>query len=153
MPNCEMCGRVGNLRVVDIEGADLKVCEACSKYGVVKSRVSVSPKYSSPTSLPKVPSVEFRVVDNYAFLLREAREKKALTQEDFAKFLQEKESVVAKWEQGQFKPGLDLAKRIGKVLGINLIEKDELSYLKENSKSKQGEPTLGDMVKIRKRRN
>src|SRR3989338_3455907 len=113
MPICEMCGREAPLLLAEVEKVELKVCANCAKYGKVKptplSYLSRNPSKKSPEKEPP----QDKIVDDYSLLLRQAREKMALTQEDFAKFLNEKVSSVTKWEQGHLKPSLDQARRIG----------------------------------------
>lgn len=139
--------------LVEIEGVELKVCAACTKYGTIKKRefkkeIKLFSKEKPVMSIP-----EFKVVDDYATLIRSAREKRGMKQEDFAKLLNERESLVAKWEQGNLKPRLDAAKKVGQVLGINLLEKEEeIASLKEEKRRASHELTLGDFVKIRKRK-
>ena len=55
------------------------------------------------------------VVGDFATRVRKAREKLGLKQEDFAKKIKEKESIVHKLETGEFKPNLDLAKKLEKI--------------------------------------
>lgn len=148
---CELCGKTTELLTADIEGVELRVCTACAKYGTVRQRSLEAEAVRKPLAAQ---GPEFKVVDNYAGQLRAMREQRQMSHEDFAKLLNERESVVAKWEQGALKPSLDTAKKMGKVLGINLIEKDENAVVNNITleKSKRtDEPTLGDMVKIRKR--
>lgn len=156
---CEMCGKAGNLSLAEVEGVDLKLCPNCLKYGKInRSNFSA---FSSSSSFPRsnrnfrrennnspdLPS--FKVVDNFSVLLRKAREKKQLNQEDFAKLLQEKESLISKWESGSFKPGLDLARKIGRILNLDLIEKEDPSENLENHKKADDTLTLGDFIKKR----
>ena len=153
MANCEMCGKESYLVLIDIEGGELKVCSNCTKYGTIKKKIGSSSKlpfkHKSTTKEP----VEFKVVNEYASLIRIAREKRGMKQEDFAKLLNERESIVAKWEQGTLKPRIEVARRVGRVLKINLVENEEgdVSSLIEKKQNSSGEPTLGDFVKVRKR--
>ncbi len=149
MGNCEMCGKSTELVVADIEGVDLKVCTGCARFGTIRQK-SFSPKAMPKSPLPEGPS--FKVVDDYGSLLHSAREKKGMTQEEFAKFLNEKESVVAHWEAGKVKPGIDAAKRIGMILGIEFLEREEIVAAKVESSKKKDELTLGDFIKVRKRK-
>ncbi|MBI2145851.1 TIGR00270 family protein [Candidatus Woesearchaeota archaeon] len=114
----------------------------------MKQRVNYAPKKFAPR--PEGP--EYRVISNFASLLRSAREKKGMTQEDFAKFIRERESILAKWEAGTVTPGIDVAKRIGKQLGLSLIELEEVSTVSSGSTQKANEPTVGDFVKVRQRK-
>ena len=146
-----MCGKESRLVLADVEGGELKVCSNCTKYGTVKrSGVNIVSPFKRKASHDDGP--QFKVVENYSTLIRSAREKKGLKQEDFAKFLNERESIVAKWEQGSLKPRIDVAKRIGRLLRISLVVKDEVADKVEIKKGKSSEFTLADFVKVRKRK-
>lgn len=151
MASCEMCGKSAELMEADVEGVTLKVCSGCSKYGTVR-KMAGSGSYHNRRNLPNRREQEFKIVDNCAQLIRTAREKSGLSQEDFAKFLNEKESIVAKWESGAFKPFVDAAKILEKKLGIVLVVRDESDgEVKVEQKGKSDELTLGDFIKVRKR--
>ncbi len=151
MSSCELCGKQGNVIPILIEGTELKVCSICAKHGTVKDRPNGSfqrRSYKTPSAV----GPEYRVIENIGSLLREVREKKNLTNEDFAKILTEKESIVAKWEQGSIKPSIDTAKKIGRILGLQLVEKDDnKSDVKIEKEKRSDELTLGDFIKVRKR--
>lgn len=149
MASCEMCGKSTELVIADVEGVELKVCAGCTKFGTVRQRTD-KPAFTSRQVKPEGPA--FKVVDNCASLLHAAREKRIMTQEEFAKFIQEKESVLAHWEAGKVKPALEAAKRVGRILGINLIEQEEVLPVKMEASRKTDELTLGDFVKVRKRK-
>lgn len=147
MPSCELCGKEAPLVIADVEGVELKVCSGCGKLGTIRKQILIAqPK----TFIPQAEAPEFTLVDNYAALVRSSREKRGMNQEEFAHFINERESMVPKWESGQLKPDIETARRIGRKLGVNLIEKEEIMPVKLE-KAKGGEITLGDLVKIRKR--
>ena len=149
MAVCEMCGNGGSLLSVEVEGVEMQVCHNCSKYGQVKAkeqRFSGSRPVKMKSEMPDV-----KIIDNYAFLLRRAREQKNMSHEEFAKLLNEKESIVAKWEQGILKPKISLANRIGRILKINLLEKDDHGAVSLEKKAGSGELTLGDFIKVKKK--
>lgn len=163
MALCEMCGKTGDLVSVAIEGVPLTVCSACAKYGAVnchysgtvsatfangKKVLSGSPKYHpQPSTKP-----EYRVVDAYASLVRTAREKRGMTQKDFALLLQEKESFISKWESASVKPDLETARKLQKMLGITLVTLDEdVVQAEKLEKNKSTEFTLGDFIKVKKK--
>ncbi|MAG02468.1 TIGR00270 family protein [Candidatus Pacearchaeota archaeon] len=151
MALCEMCGKEARLVLADVEGGELKVCSNCAKYGIVKkSSVNVIHRFKSRSKREDGP--QFKVVGNYSNLIRSSREKRGMKQEDFAKFLNERESIVAKWEQGSLKPRIDIARRVGRLLRISLVVKDEVADKVEIKKGKSSEFTLADFVKIRKKR-
>ena len=152
MALCEMCGKESRLVTAEIEGGELKVCSNCAEYGTVKKREFTSrPRYSGNSS-KRNEMPQFRIVGNFSSLIRSAREKKGMSQEDFAKSLNERESIVAKWEQGVLRPRLGTARRLEKILGVKLVEKEEMNSAKvEMKKGKSDEFTLGDFIKVRKR--
>jgi len=151
MALCEMCGKEERLVQSEIEGVELNVCNVCSKYGEIKKK-SFSGTKRSFQPIVKRSGPELKIVGNYAELIRGAREKRELKQEDFAKFLNEKESVVAKWESGTLKPKINSAKYLERKLGLNLIEKDEKKSVDFSQKKRDDTLTLGDFVKVRKRK-
>ena len=142
-----MCGKQGDLLTAEVEGVEMTVCQNCTRFGTIKRK----------TDAVRVPQKKMhqeqplRVTVNYASLLRQAREKQGLSQEDFARSLQEKESIVAKWEQGRMQPSVEVARRLEKILGVSLVV-EEVEQLFEKEKSVHGEGfTLGDFMKVRKK--
>ena len=150
MSLCEMCGKEGKIVQADIEGVDMGVCPGCSKYGQVK-KTPVNRFRQSPKRFRRN-EPNFVIVENFASLIKSARDSRSMTQEEFAKFLNEKESLLAKWEQGTLKPGLDTARRLEKNLGIKLVKREEEKKANVLVKKKSDEFTLGDFIKIRKRK-
>lgn len=144
-----MCGKSTKLVVADIEGVELKVCDGCSRFGTIRRRIDARSFTPKPA---KTEGPQFKVVDNYASVLHSVREKKNMTQEEFAKFIQEKESVLTHWEAGKGKPPIEAARKMGRILGINLIEQEEVLPVKIEVGKKSDELTLGDFVKVRKRK-
>ena len=107
-------------------------------------------KVWTPSRRVKEEEPQFRIVRNYSYLLKSYREKKSMNQDDFADFLQEKVSILAKWESGRLRPSVDTARKLGKILNINLIESESTETF-EDKKSKQDDFfTLGDFIKKRK---
>ncbi len=141
---CEMCGREGELKEAVVEGAMLSVCFNCSKFGVVvktKDVVVEKPRFV------KEEVVDF-VVDEYSHLIRKGRERKGLKQEELAKYIGERESVVSGAEAGRLKPGLKVAKKLEVFLGIKLISKDiPEGGVKGDLNFKDSNLTIGDLLK------
>jgi putative transcription factor len=150
MTVCEMCGREASLVSADVEGVELKVCPPCTRYGTTNKnsgRNFRKPLTSSYKRQDKE-AVEWKLANNFSSLLKSARNEKGMNQEDFAKFLNEKESILSKWEQGTLNPRIFVARRLEKILGISLVTKD----VKEKSELKKEKPvksefTLGDFIK------
>ena len=149
MSNCEICGKkLNNLSRAIIEGVMVDVCGDCSKYGKV---ISIRKPLMEPERIipVKIKEISEDVVSNYSELIKKAREKKGLKQDDLAKNIAEKESTIHKIETGALKPSFNLARKLEQFLGIKLIgiseEKREINLnLKDNSL------TIGDLIKIRR---
>ena len=128
---------------------ELKVCDACARFGTIRRKVKVQ-SFTSHRVQPEGP--QFKVVDTYAAVLRSAREKKGMTQGDFATFLKEKESVLAQWEAGGVKPEIETAQRVGRMLGIKVVEREEIISTPVEVRKQADELTLGDFIKVKKRK-
>ena len=143
MTVCEMCGASGPLVSAIVEGTPLNICAKCSPFGkVVRKPVVVSRPVRKAVEVVEV------VVEDYAGLIRSAREKAGLTQMDFARLLNEKESVVQKLESGSFRPPIAMAKKLERLLKIRLVEveREESSSVEKKS---SGPLTIGDIIKLK----
>ena len=145
---CDMCGKDSGLFKTMIEGSLLNVCENCSKYGKIIEKVEKEPVKSKIIKRKMDEPNDF-IVDGYFKIIKEAREKKNLTQKELAMKINEKESVIEKIEQGKMEPDILFAKKLGNFLNIKLIEKIEI---KEgvNINFKDKGMTIGDLLKIKK---
>ncbi len=148
MVTCDICGReTSNPPVImEIDGAYLNLCERCaSKYasaknakiisgGVVGGPVnpSAAPRIvsSKPTprqSPPKKSGISvkqadrYAVAEDYADLIRGARENLGMDRTALARVLGIKDSVLRNIEEGKLVPDIALAKKMEKVLGIQLL--------------------------------
>ncbi len=143
MASCELCGSEANLVIAVIEGVSINVCNNCKGYGKVIEE-------------PRGPEVKRVVVSheglietivlNCAELIKNKREKMGLTQKEFSMKLNIKEGFVSKLENGNIRPNLDMAKKIGKLLNLNLITKEKFSDVAVKPSGSQGF-TIGDFVK------
>jgi uncharacterized protein (TIGR00270 family) len=151
-----MCGKETYLVQADVEGVELQVCKGCAKYGKVKKRSFDKKSPFIKRRFEARGRVEFKVVSNYASLIRSARENKGMKQEDFSKMLNERESLISKWENSSLKPSIDTARKIGKILGVYLLEREGTAEKKEDDggvlRTHSNELTLGDFIKVRKRK-
>ena len=153
---CDMCGADSFLSLTKVEGTTLKLCKNCSKYGTVIRKIYPEEKKEPLASVKfvkktDVDEMEQMIVSDYAEVIKKAREKKGIKQEDFAKEINEKESVIHHLETAKMKPNITLAKKLEHFLGITLIEEVELQDHRNFSSNKKAEIlTLGDVIKIRK---
>lgn len=148
---CEVCGKpiFKPLRVA-IEGTEMKVCKACAKFGErIKAVPGQRSKLKKKTpQRPKEPTTE--VVGEYPEIIRQARERKRLTQEQLGNRINEKASVINRLEAGRMSPSIPLAKKLEKALEVTLLEE-----VREASPSGYGTDrgenlTIGDIIKVKR---
>jgi len=155
--NCEICGRPirgRGVRVL-IEGAELEVCHQCSSLGSETRSISTSevPRTRAAPRLPRKPrardifSTLEEVVDDYADIVRTARERKGLTQDKLAEKINEKVSLIKKIERGEFVPEDRVIKKLEAELEVKLTAPPAKQEF-EGSSFSEG-ITLGDVVRIR----
>ncbi len=140
---CEICGKDTNLVKAIIEGIELNVCSNCAKFGSV---IKIAPKFVPKPKKVVVEQPEEGIVEDYGKLIKNAREKLGLKQEELALKLNEKHTLVHKWECNELKPTIESAKKLEKFLGIKLMQ----VYKKidfEKPKTSEG-LTIGDIIKI-----
>ena len=152
-----MCGaEEENLVVASIEGTKLIVCKNCAKYGKIIRKVEkpIEEKVIKKKKIIIEPEKDIidLVMGDYAEKIRRKREQLRMTQKEFAKMLSEKESMIHKMETGIFKPSIELARKLEKKLNIRLIEQYK-EEIKPEKKLDSEEVTIGDVIKIRKRKN
>jgi len=163
---CELCGGEirGAPRTVHIEGAELRVCVPCSKYGteVQKPRVSPgTPEIRRRAGTPPAPQppvqrrrrdlfdrMEGDIAEDYADRIRNARMAKGWTQKQLALEIMEREMLIKKVEKGDLVPEEELRKKLEEVLSISLIESVEKEV--KSSKGKGITTTLGDIISVKK---
>lgn len=151
MVSCSICGRKEATVIAVIEGVSLEVCDECAKLGRVSKRIKEKKKVVKKVAQVR-PEVEETVVLDFAKRIREVREKNKMTQEEFAKALNEKLSVMRHVENGTLVPSLKLAKKIENKFGIRLIEVQGEVSGEELSHEKVETATLGDLIEIKRRK-
>lgn len=150
---CSMCGKkTEDLFLIEIEDSRLEVCEICSQSGariIRKIEKPPEPKFKRPEQSDEI--IE-DIVPNYAQIIRGIHQGTGLKTEDFAKKINERESVVKKIESGKMEPSLKLARKLEKMFDVKLIEesKNEPGPKKYTTYSESSGATLGDVVKFRK---
>ena len=149
---CDMCGKENDLLVADIEGTELNVCNICAKYGKIIRKIEPTRKIKNIRKKEKKELKEEiieRIVKNYGKIIKAAREKLDLTQEDFAKKINEKTSIIHSIESEHHEPDIKLAQKIEKFLNIKLIEETKIEETNTNT-IKSEALTIGDLIKIKK---
>ncbi|MFH1774907.1 MAG: multiprotein bridging factor aMBF1 [Methanobacteriota archaeon] len=146
---CEVCGRtIEKPFYVKIEGSEMRTCGTCSKFGVrIKQREQ---KKQATFKYPRAREEKIiEYVESYGEVIRNARQRRGLTQEELGKLINEKTSVIARLETKKMVPTMELAKKLEKVLEVKLIEELEEEKI-TGTRISAGELTIGDVIKIRK---
>jgi len=150
---CDLCGaETENIFRTIIEGTELNVCKNCAKYGkVIEKKVPVKEQPRKERAKPAEPEKEVIqvIVPDFAQRIKNKRESLGLKQEELAKKISEKESLIHNLETGTFEPSISLATKIEKFLKIKLIEEYEEEH-KKGSKTESDGFTIGDLVKVKK---
>jgi len=154
---CDLCGSKSELYKALVEGTELNVCGKCSKFGKIieaiktekeeKKNQKEQKKKKKKEEMPDKEILQV-IVPDYAQLIKNAREKLNLKQEDFAKKINEKNNLIHLIETGKFEPNIDLARKLEKFLKIKLVEEHEEIRLGERKKDKPETFTIGDFIKV-----
>ncbi|MGM5484547.1 MAG: multiprotein bridging factor aMBF1 [Nanobdellota archaeon] len=148
---CDMCGRSGKMYKALIEGTQMTVCENCSRHGKVIDKNQRSTTAKNPRPKPRKPENVLVITEDYAKKIKDAREKMGLKQEDFAKKIAEKQSLLHNIESGHFEPNINLARKLEKFFNIKLVEQQKASGSVSAGSETRG-LTLGDMMKDKLKR-
>ena len=151
---CEMCGSEKPLFICEIEGTRLNVCSECAKYGktIKKAPVIETAKEKTKAIKKELENKEEKtepllvINPDYAKLIKTAREKLGLNQEDTAKKINEKISVLHNLETGKHPPNIELAKKLERFFHIRLIQEisDKVEW---KSGASRDQLTVGDLLK------
>jgi putative transcription factor len=147
-----MCGKETDLFRTVIEGTELKVCKQCAGFGKVLQKIRVPVKEKKKKIVEQEeeePEIIQAISADCAKKVKQARESMGLKQEELAKKLNEKESIIHKIETGHYKPNMKIAQKLEKFLKIKLIEE----YKAEKAEKKPGTSseglTIGDLIKLK----
>lgn len=164
MPLCDLCGKEAVLSRTEIEKARLNVCPDCAKYG---KKTQTDFNFSEPeeieesrtpkprrTEAPKpafAASQEDQITEGYGLIVKMAREKAKLTQEELGKAIAEKENIIQRIENGQQEPTLKSAKKLEQFLRIKLITKatPKITPVLDDVDFSETNLTIGDLLKMK----
>jgi len=170
MASCEMCGYNGELKRAVVEGSLLLLCDKCIRFGevielrrppseeIVSGRIKKmnTSRFASmrTTGVYSEVAEEELVVRNYPELIKKARERLIKTQDEVARDIAEKVSIIQGVESGRLEPSLKLAKKLEQYFKVDLIRRISNNKEKENIEDhlglKPGSMTIGDIIKIKK---
>ncbi len=160
---CEMCGKeVTFCKKVSIEGVHLEVCAECAKFGtearkepakpegpkpIITQRLEVREKRGKPRDIYVAGETE-ELADDFATRIRDARQRRGMSQKDLAMRINEKVTVLSKIETGDMRPDEKLIAKLQKELGVALKEK--VAPIVAAKESGPRTLTLADLIKIKK---
>ncbi|MFW6378729.1 MAG: multiprotein bridging factor aMBF1 [Nanoarchaeota archaeon] len=156
MADCDMCGKKDVSTVTAlVEGVEMSVCSSCARYG--ERKVDHSKRFSANVTRDRKrrqhkvdPDDNKRIIPEFAKVIKDARESKGLTQEQLADRINEKESLLHKFESGSMTPNFKVARKLERFFSLSLIEDvDDVSDIETPNTSdgpSQG-LTMGDIMK------
>jgi putative transcription factor len=138
---CEVCGSPlhASPNRVEIDGAVMVVCNNCARLGKqigpsAPARMGAPVRISAPARIRTNPmqgalrtmsqrpiEPEYEVDPDYSLMIRQAREKLGLSQEQLGNLLNEKPSVIKMVESKKLKPDVTLTRKLMHELKINLL--------------------------------
>jgi putative transcription factor len=153
-----MCGAENRLFKAEIEGSTLNVCKYCAKHGKIIGNVQdkkfiekmQKKREKEQKRLPPDRNeIVQSLVEDFYKIIKKKRESLGLKQEDVAKKINEKLSLIHKIETGHFEPSINLARKIERFLKISIVEQVASSQ-GPIEKTKSDTFTLGDFIKVKK---
>jgi uncharacterized protein (TIGR00270 family) len=144
---CDICGKEKPLFRVKIERTIMSVCTECKRFGTEITIPVLRKKFSDDNKGFLDNQETETIIHDYAKRIKDAREAMKLKQEDFAKKINEKESLIHQVETGHFEPSIGLARKMEKFLGIRLIESVKPEDISKKGKKEDDVMTLGHLLK------
>ena len=153
---CEVCGANTDyeLKSVLIEGVVMKVCLRCETLGTPINRGrpsnlgnSFQRRVSHNPRLVPEEEVEITLRPEYGLLIKKKREDLGIKQEDLAKMISEKESLVHKIESTSPVINVLTARKIEKILKLKILEEGNDSAGPSEKHARGEAMTLGDLIK------
>jgi putative transcription factor len=137
-----LCGSKKANKRTKIDNAILTVCDECVNFGEVVPTVELKPEKKI---IPKLEELDQVIKPDFKNLIKNERNKRNLTQEELAKKLNEKESLIKRIEDG-WEPSLITVKKLERFFNIKLTEEIEEKQIEKKTDKK--ELTIGDIVEI-----
>ncbi len=121
MEICNSCNKEKQTKKYILNGTITNLCEECSKGENV---IEVKPD-KVEEKISKLEKEEYNemIIPNYYDLIKNVRERKGISTGNLAREIGESVREMQDIEEGRKKPTFVQAKKIGKYLGISLIDK------------------------------
>jgi putative transcription factor len=138
--HCELCGKeiLGKPKRVVVEGAELETCAECGSFGTEIRRYR-----------DIYQQMEGELDPDFNDIVKNARKKAGITQEQLAAQIMEKALVIKKIERKELTPDDKLRKKLEKALNVSLVI--EIGREKAQRGKSSGNLTLGDVAVVRRR--
>lgn len=125
LPECTLCGKkVDALDKIELEGTVVSVCDNCVKFGRAVEARLYRPM-ARKIQLAELADNNTMLAVDYGARVKKARETKDLTRTEFARVINERESVIKRIEAQKMEPDDKLLKKIEQFFDITLKEKYE----------------------------
>ena len=118
---------------------------------VPRAPISSKPKPRRQGGGPLLDDLD--LIEDYAKVIRTARQKKKLSQEDLAQKVGERISTLQSIESGKLKPTRKSIRGLERELDISLLEPIGTAPLKLSRGKGGAGPTLGDVVKVKRKKS
>jgi len=126
LSECTLCGKkVTASNKIELEGTVVDVCDGCIKFGRVVETKLYKPM-ARKIQLAALAENDMELTTDYGVRVKKAREGRGLTRTEFARVINERESVIKRVEAQTLEPDNALAKKIERFLEIKLKEKYEV---------------------------
>jgi len=119
----------------------MSVCNQCSSFGSVIRR----PRTINKQVVERKEAPVELLVPDFGTIIKNAREKRNLTQEEMAHKIQLKTSLLQNIEREHTKPSFKIGKSIEKFLNQRLYETQKEEEITSN-KSSEDSLTIGDLI-------
>ena len=139
MVECNLCNKKAVTRA-EVDGVVLDVCKECTKYGTELRRVVIKPK----KNVTSIPELDYSIKPDFSSVIRKAREKRGLTQDQLATQLVERSSIIKRIEEG-WEPSLPTVRKLERFFNLKLVETIPETKIKASDKK---ELTIGDIAEI-----
>jgi len=167
---CEVCGReiVGRPARALVEGATMVVCNQCAGLGTALPSLPDRPRPRAPgmsrsrTPAPRLPLEklpreveESELLEEFPKIVKQAREKLGISQQELAIKAKEKLTVIQKIEIGKISPTMRLAIVLEHILHITLMAPRKDVEIPNPPVRQTGDTgaTLGDIALVRHKEN
>lgn len=160
---CEVCGKYIESGVkVRVEGSVVMACRDCARVGEPVEEVSPGNAGAKRMHGPRKPSRKsesfdidaaqsVELVEEYGSLIKRAREKRDMKQEDLGQLVNEPASFIHRIESERIRPKKELARKLEKKLKVTLLVPKESLESSEPQSGETRELTLGDLVVVKKK--